>query len=178
MEVVTRPPEAARWWEPPATAPTSAALLSSWPTMLCRGEPSEWLHSVCAAGQQIPTHVKPEKIKSCMVQLGWLLRFSQCWNHSVHLDCIHIEAWSPHPTLWLLAKFHSLWLLGWGLIFLSVSKGAGIALKAYMCSFSGGLSWTLLLEATRRSSLTWKLSKLWIFSPKRKKLSLWFFFLL
>ena len=107
-----------------------------------------------------------------MVQLGWLLRFSQCWNHSVHLDCIRIEAWSPHPTLWLLAKFHSLWLLGWGLIFLSVSKGAGIALKAYRCSFSGGLSWTLsqclYLEATRRSPLTWKLSKLWIFSPKKK----------
>ena len=109
-----------------------------------------------------------------MVQLGWLLRFLQCWNHSVHLDCILIEAQSPHPTLWLLARFSSLWLLDWGLIvFLSVSKGAGIALRAYMCSFSGGLSWTLsqclYLEATRRSSLTWKLSKLWMFSPKKKK---------
>ena len=109
-----------------------------------------------------------------MVQLGWLLRFLQCWNHSVHLDCILIEAQSPHPTLWLLARFSSLRLLDWGLIvFLSVSKGAGIALRAYMCSFSGGLSWTLsqclYLEATRRSSLTWKLSKLWMFSPKKKK---------
>ena len=65
MEVAIGQPEAARRWTtettaPPASAPTSAALLSSWPTTIADDTPQGGCIQYLDV-EQILTHVKPEK---------------------------------------------------------------------------------------------------------------------
>ena len=65
MEVAIGQPEAAGRWTaettaPPASAPTSAALLSSWPTTIADDTPQGGCIQYLDV-EQILTHVKPEK---------------------------------------------------------------------------------------------------------------------
>ena len=99
MEVAIGQPEAAGQWTaettaPPASAHTSAALLSSWPTTIADDTPQGGCIQYLDV-EQILTHVKPEKnTVSQLSHISNLARYSRDVCSSSSKAEIILSAWT------------------------------------------------------------------------------------